>query len=92
MNVRKQLVLLESHLKKTFPYVKSGFYLSLRSSCVHMGLDVALFFFLTNCSEIIAEVNYVLYKNLDQIFIVNYPRLIPTVKWKFDYIICYKKQ
>ena len=57
MNIRKQLVLKESRLKKKFPYVKFGFYLSRRSSYVHMGLDFALFS-LKNYSKIIAEVNY----------------------------------
>ena len=55
-----------------------------------MNRDIALFS-LKNCSEIIAEVNYFLCKNLDQRFKLNYPSLISTVKWKFDYIIYYKK-
>ena len=79
MNIRKQLALLESHLKKKFPHVKFQLCLSCKSSYVHMGLDITLFS-LKNYNEIIAEVNYFLSKNLDQRFIINYPRLIYTVK------------
>ena len=73
MNIRKQLALLESHLKKKFPHVKLQLCLSCRSSYVHMGLDIK-FSSLKNYSEIIAELNYFLSKNLDQRFIVNFPR------------------
>ena len=56
-----------------------------------MGLDVALFS-LRNYHEIIADINHFLSKNLDNRFLVNYLRLIRTVKWKFGYTICPKKR
>ena len=91
MNIRKKLVLLESHLKKRFLCVKFRLYLNRRRSYVHMGLDVALFS-LRNYHEIIADINHFLSKNLDNRFLVNYLRLIKTVNWKFDYAICSKKR
>ena len=88
--VRKQIVKLEQHRSKKFPELKAAFYVSRRNNFVHMGIDEPLFKF-KNHTEIIAEIIF-FKKNLKDKFIVTYPYLIHTAKWKYDYIVSKKKR
>ena len=51
-----------------------------------MGLDSSIFSY-PNYANIIAQIDKVFKENL-----LNYPQLIHTAKWKFDYIISRKKK
>ena len=59
--------------------------------CVHMRLDNAIFSYL-NFQDIIKEINNFFDSHLAGKFVVNYPQLIYSTKWKFDYIIARKKK
>ena len=85
--VKKRVQLLKSYLSKKIPEVDVGFYLSLRSNFMHIGLHIPLFS-VKNYPDFIDEINKFLSKDLGTRFELVYPQLILTVKWKFDYIIC----
>ena len=55
-----------------------------------MGLD-CLLFTLKNHSSIISEIRDFMFDELDERFTFCFPHLVPTVKWKYDYIIFKKK-
>lgn len=70
-STKTEIIKLKQHIHKNFPELKAGFYISRRSSYVHMGIDEPLFSFTNKC----------LFKeNLSNKFLVNYPYLIPRVK------------
>ena len=71
--------------------MNAGFYVSKRNNCVHMGLDNSIFSYL-NYAYIIAQINKYFKENLADKFVVNYPQLTHTAKWKFDYIVSRKKK
>ena len=77
---------MEQFINKKFPELRVGFYFSRRSDFGHMGIDQPLFRF-ANYSSVIADINFFFKENLDNKFLVNYPYLIPTVKWKYNYIV-----
>ena len=87
--MKKRVQLLKNHLLKNFSKVNVGFYLSRRSNFVHMGLDVPLYS-IDNYQDFIDEINNFLSKDLGSCFELVYPKLVLTVKWKFDHIICRK--
>ena len=57
--------------------------------CVHMGLDKAIFVY-SNFNKIINELNKFFDEHLTETFKTNYPKLIHSSKWKFDYVITRK--
>ena len=56
-----------------------------------MGLDFPLFT-LQGHDRIIAKIKDFMHDELDERFTFCFPRLVPTIKWKFDYIIYKKKK
>ena len=56
-----------------------------------MRLDNAIFSY-SNFQDIIKEINNFSDSHLAGKFVVNYPQLIYSTKWKFDYIIARKKK
>ena len=86
MLIKQQVRMLEKHMKSLFPGIKIHFYISRRSKYVHMGLDFPLFT-LQGHDRIIAEIKDFVHNELDERLTFCFPQLIPTVKWKFDYII-----
>ena len=58
--------------------------------CIYMGLDKAPFAY-SNFDKIISELNKFFDEHLAEKFKTNYPQLIHSSKWKFDYIIARKK-
>ena len=77
--LKKRFQLLRNHLSRNFPELDVGFYLSHKSNFVHMGLDVALFFFI-NDVDFIDEINKFLSKDLGWRFELVCPQLVLTVK------------
>ena len=59
-------------IKRQFPELKVGFYISRRYDFEHMGLDQSLFC-LTNYANRIAEINFFFKENLDNKILVNRP-------------------
>ena len=89
MSMKRIVQLLKSYFVKKFPELNDGvgFYLSQRSKFVHVGLDLPLYS-IKNYPDLIEEI----YKFLamESGFELVYPRLVLTVKCKFDYIIAKK--
>ena len=85
--IRKRINILMMILKKKFSDVKIDFYLSKRKGFLHMGLDKSL-----TSLECYKELTEEIYKffsvGLEEKFkLIRLPLLVPTVRWKFDYIL-----
>ena len=81
---------LKKRIDNKFPEYKAKLYANRRNSCIHMWLDQAIFAFL-NFKQVITEIDVFLNEHLPNKFICNYPKLIHSTKWKFDYIVAPKK-
>ena len=81
MSIKKIILKLEKHIQNKFPEYEVKFYSNRRNYCIHMGLHKAIFAF-SNFRELLKEVTLF----LDE----NFPRLIHSTKWKFDYIVATK--
>ena len=81
------LVALNQCLEKDYPDIEFHFYLSRRSEFVHMGLDLPLIS-INNYHKLVDFIqDYWEENNEDDVFPFFTPRLIASVKYKFDYII-----
>ena len=85
--IRKMKNILVMILKEKFLDVKIGFYLSKRKGFLHMGLDKSLTSL--ECYEELTEEIYKFFSvGLEEKFkLICSPFLVPTVVWKFDYIL-----
>ena len=85
--IRKMKNILVMILKEKFLDVKIGFYLSKRKGFLHVGLDKSLTSL--ECYEELTEEIYKFFSvGLEEKFKLICPLLlVPTVRWKFDYII-----
>ena len=86
--IRKGLHILEFILNEKFPDIKAGFYLSKRKSYIHMGLDQS--FTSLECYKEFKEEIYKFFSvDLDDsnFKMIDPPLVVPTVRWKFDYIL-----
>ena len=87
MKMQTFLIFLQCELKKDYPNVEFGFYLSRRSRYAHMGSDLALNR-LPNYKEIIEKIRTLWFaKKTDDKFDFCELYLIASVRWKYDYII-----
>ena len=82
--IRKRIHISEMILKMKFPDVKIGFYLRKRKSFLHIGLD-QLLTSLECDKELTEEIYRFKFK------LIHQPLVVPTVRWKFDYILIKKK-
>ena len=82
---------LEKEFKIKLPKLNASFYVSRRNMCVDMGLDKAIFAY-SNFKQIIEEINKFFGNLLAGKFAANYPQLIHSAKWKFNYIVSRKKR
>ena len=86
-NIRKRLYILKMILKEKSPDITVGFYLSKRKRYLHMGLEQSLSS-IKDYKEFTKEIYKFLNVNLDKNFkILEPPLLVPTVRWKHDYIL-----
>ena len=89
--IRKRINILVMILKEKFADVKIGFYLSKRKGFSHMGLDKSLTS-LERYEELTEEIYKFFSVGLEEKFkLIIPPLLVPTVRWKFDYILINKK-
>ena len=91
MLMNQHVRILEKHMNSLFPSLKIHFHVSRRSKYVHMSLDSALFT-LKDYDRIIAEIKDFMCDELDKRFTFCFPQLVPTVKWKYDYIVFKKRK
>ena len=86
MLIKKNILELEKHIGIKFPEYEANCYSSRRNSCIHMGLDKAIFAY-SNFQGLLQEINLFLDEHIPNKFSGNFPRLIHSTKWKFDYIV-----
>ena len=91
MLINKHVRILEKHMSSLFPNLKINFYVGRRSKYVHMGLDLVLFT-IKDHDRIINEIKDFMFDELNERFKFCIPQLVPTVKWKYDYIVFKKRK
>ena len=91
MLINKHVRILEKHMSSLFPNLKINFYVSRRSKYIHMRLDFALFT-LKDHDRIISEIKDFVFDELNERFNFCFPQLVPTVKWKYNYIVFKKRK
>ena len=89
MSIKKTIIKLEKHIGIKFPEYEAKLYSNRRNSCIHMGLDKAIFAY-SNFQELLKEITLFLDENIPNKFTDNFPRLIHSTKWKFDNIVAIK--
>ena len=84
---------MELILKENFLNIKVGFYLSKRKSYLHIWLDQSLTS-LGCYKEFKEEIYKFLSVDLDEsnFKMIHPPLLVPTVRWKHDYILIKEKK
>ena len=91
MSVKKLMIQLERHINCKFPEFDAKFYSNRRNFYIHMGLDNSLLGY-SNFKQLLEEIESFVNENLPEKFISsNFPKLIHSTKWKYDYIVCRKK-
>ena len=86
----KQIILkLEKNIQNKFPEYEAKFYSNRRNYCIHKGLDKKILEF-SNFQELLKEVTLFLDENIPNKFTDNFPRLIHSTKWRFDYTVATK--
>ena len=87
MKMQAFIVLLNGELRRDFPELDFGFYVSRRNCYVHMGSDIALHK-IPDYQKIIDKIKLLWYeKKDDDKFTFCEPYLIASMRWKYDYII-----
>ena len=81
MSIKKTITKLEKHIGIKFPEYEAKFYSNRRNSCIHMGLDKAIFAY-SNLQDLMKQINLFLDKHIPNKFSGNFPRLIHSTKWK----------
>ena len=89
MSIRKTIIKLEKHIGIKFPGYETKFYYNWRNSSIHVGLNKAIFAYF-NFQDLMKKINLFLDEHVPNNFNDNFPKLIHSTKWKFDYTISTK--
>ena len=91
MKIKSFLLLLKSTLNEKYPNLKVDFYVSRRNRYVHMGLDQPLHS-ISYYEKLINNIEsiWTARKHNDS-FVFFHPKLIHSVKWKYDYVFIKKR-
>ena len=89
MSIKKTIIKLEKHIGIKFPEYEAKFYSNRRNSCIHMGLDKAILAY-SNFQDLMKEINLFLDEHIPNKLNGNFPRLIHSTKFKFDYNVSIK--
>ena len=85
------MIQLERHICFKYPQFEAKFYSNRRNFYVHMGLNNALFGF-SNYKQLLEEEESFINEHLPKKFVFDkFPKLINSIKQKFDYIVRRKK-
>ena len=91
MLVKYNVNRLETILKNKFPEINPELYYSRRKKLVHMVVDKCIYEY-RNYKKLLDEISEFFYRHFRRDFILHQPiRLVPTIKWKFDYVIFRKR-
>ena len=92
MLVKYNLNRLEVILKNKFPEFNPELYYSRRKKLVHMAVDKCIYEY-RRYRQLLDEISEFFQRHFRRDFIFYLPiRLVPTIKWKFDYVIYRKRQ
>ena len=92
MLVKYQLNRLEVILKNKFPEINPELYYSRRKKLVHMAVDRCIYEY-RNYKNLLDGIGEFFHRHFRRDFTFYRPiRLVPTIKWKFDYVIFRKRQ
>ena len=92
MLVKYNLNRLETILKNKFPEINPELYYSTRKKLVHMAVDRCIYEY-QNYKKLLDEISEFFHRHFRREFIFYQPiRLVPTIKWKFDYVVFRKRQ
>ena len=89
MSIKKIVLKMEKHIRVKFPEYDAKFYSTWRNSCIHMELDKTIFSY-SNFKELLEEVQSFLDEHIPNKSTTNFPNLIPSKNWKYDYILATK--
>ena len=90
ISIKKIILKMEKHIRNKFPEYDAKFYSNRRNSCIHIGLDKAIFSY-SHFKTLLEEVTSFLDEHIPNTFSSNFPKLIHSTKQKFDYILAIKK-
>ena len=92
MLVKYNLNRLEVILKNKFPEINPELYYSRRKKLIHIALDTCIYEY-RHYKHMLDEISEFYERHFRRDFIFYRPiRLVPTIKWKFDYVIFRKRQ
>ena len=92
MLVKYNLNRLEVILKNKFPEINPELYYSRRKKLIHIALDKCIYEY-RHYKHMLDEISEFYERHFRRDFIFCRPiRLVPTIKWKFDYVIFRKRQ
>ena len=84
------MIQLEKHIYNKFPEFNAKFYSNRRNFYIHMGLDNSLYVYL-HFKQLLEEIDLFINEHLPKEIDSEFPKLIHSSKWKFDYIVCTRK-
>ena len=91
MQIKFYINRLESILKKNYPEIPIEIYYSRRRKLVHLALDKSIEQY-PNYNDLLKEIERFYERYFRKNFEFCKPiRIIPTIKWKFDYVIFRKR-
>ena len=92
MLVKYNLNRLETILKNKFPEINPELYYSRRKKLVHMAIDKCIYEY-QNYVKLLDEISELYNRHFRTDFTFYRPiRLVPTIKWKFDYVVFRKRR
>ena len=80
----------ETILRDKFPEINAELYYSRRKKLVHLAVDRCIYEY-KNYRKLLDEIKGFFYKYSRREFTLDPIRLVPTIKWKFDYVIFRKR-
>ena len=91
MLVKYNVNRLETILRNKFPEINAELYYSRRKKLVHLAVDRCIYEY-KNHRTLLDEISEFFYKYFRREFTFERPiRLVPTIKWEFDYVIFRKR-
>ena len=91
MLVKYNVNRLEIISRNKFPEINPELYYSRRKKLVHMAVDRCIYEY-KNYKRLLDEISEFFYRHFRRKFTLNKPIwLVPTIKWKFDYVIFRKR-
>ena len=89
MSIKRIILKMEKHIRNKFPEYDAKSYSNRINSCIHLGLDKAIFSY-SNFKTLLEEVTSFLDEHTPNKFSSNFPKSIHSTKSRFDHILATK--